>query len=195
MQAAYRDEDDPHLAYRQRLVMIADDSPTIRKIVEVVLRREGYEVVAVPDGVEALRYLLMAANGEGHGPARGYLPTGEGALSGGQVSHPSTQPPLALTGVRSGRLPDLILLDIEMPRMDGYQLAVSIRKRSHLAHIPLVMISRRSGIVDRIFARLAGVRASLPRPFKEQELIALVAMIVGPAQACESAGWAGQAGR
>jgi chemosensory pili system protein ChpA (sensor histidine kinase/response regulator) len=137
-----------------QFIMIADDSPTIRKIVEVVLHRAGYEVVAVPDGVEALRYLLMAA-----------------------------------------RLPDLILLDIEMPRMDGYQLAVSIRKRSHLAHIPLVMISRRSGIVDRIFARLAGVRASLPRPFKEQELIALVAMIVGPAQACESAGWAGQAGR
>ena len=126
-----------------KLVMIVDDSPTIRKIVEIVLRRAGYEVVAMPDGVEALRYLLSP-------------------------------------GIR---LPDLILLDIEMPRLDGYQFALRCqrRERPRLAHIPLVMLSRRAGVIDRLKARLAGVRAYLTKPFTEQELLALVAACIGPA--------------
>jgi twitching motility two-component system response regulator PilG len=135
-----------------QLVMIVDDSPTIRKIVEVVLRRQGYEVVAVPDGVEALRYVIAPA----------------------------------------ARLPDLILLDIQMPRLDGYELAQRIRRRErpHLAHIPIVMLSRRTGIIDRIFARLCGVRAYLPKPFTEQQLLALVGALLGPARAGEAAGQA-----
>jgi len=125
-----------------KLVMIVDDSPTVRKIVEVVLSREGYEVVAVPDGVEALRYVLAPG----------------------------------------ARLPDLILLDIEMPRMDGYQLAMNVRKQPYLVHIPLVMLSRRSGLIDKLKARLAGVCGYLPKPFKEQDLRALVADCIGPAR-------------
>jgi twitching motility two-component system response regulator PilG len=128
-----------------KLVMIADDSQTVRKIVEVTLRRAGYEVVAMPDGVEALRSLLAP----------------------------------------NGRLPDLILLDIEMPHMDGYQLATSIRKRPNLASIPLVMLSRRAGVIDRLKARLAGVRGYLSKPFTEQDLRALVADCIGPALADE----------
>jgi twitching motility two-component system response regulator PilG len=124
-----------------KLVMIVDDSPTVRKIVEVTLHREGYEVVAVPDGVEALRYLLA--------PDR--------------------------------PLPDLILLDIQMPRLNGYQLAMTIRKRPDLAPIPLVMLSRRAGVIDKLKAQLAGIRDSLPKPFTEQDLRALVAIFVGPA--------------
>jgi twitching motility two-component system response regulator PilG len=123
----------------KRLVMIVDDSATVRKIVEVSLSREGYEVVSAPDGVEALRYLLA----------------------------PQT------------RLPDLILLDIEMPRMDGYQLAMNIRKRPHLVRIPLVILSRRAGVIDKLKARLAGVRSYLTKPFTEQDLGALVADFIG----------------
>jgi CheY-like chemotaxis protein len=132
-----------------KLIMIVDDSPTIRKIVEVELRRAGYEVVAVPDGVEALRYLLAP----------------------------------------DVRLPDLILVDIEMPRLNGYQLAIRCRRRERprLSHIPIVMLSRRNGIVDRIFARLCGVRAYLSKPFTEQQLVALVGAMVGPPQASASA--------
>jgi twitching motility two-component system response regulator PilG len=126
-----------------KLVMIVDDSPTVRKVVEVELRRAGYEVVAVPDGVEALRYLLAP----------------------------------------EARLPDLILLDIEMPRLNGYQLALRCqrRERPRLSHIPLVMLTRRDGIVDRLKARLAGVRGYLVKPFTEQDLLALVATFIGPA--------------
>jgi CheY-like chemotaxis protein len=85
-----------------QLIMVVDDSLTVRKIIEVTLRREDYEVVAVPDGVEALRYLLT-----------------EGA-----------------------RLPDLILLDLVMPRMDGFEFALKIKQRPQFKAIPLVVISR-----------------------------------------------------
>lgn len=124
-----------------KLVMIADDSPTIRKIVEVVLAREGYEVVAVPDGVEALRYLLT-----------------------------SDMPP-----------PDLILLDLVMPRLDGLQVARKIKEHPQLKPIPLVILSRRTGIVDRLFARLAGARGYLTKPFTEQQLRHVVGSLIGPA--------------
>jgi CheY-like chemotaxis protein len=125
-----------------KLVMIVDDSPTIRKIVEVVLHREGYEVIAMPDGVEALRYLLT-----------------EGA-----------------------RLPDLIVLDIEMPRLNGYQLAASLRKRPQLAAIPIVMISQQDGVIERLKARLAGAQVFISKPFTEQQLREIVRHLVGPAQ-------------
>jgi twitching motility two-component system response regulator PilG len=67
-----------------------------------------------------------------------------------------------------------------MPRLDGSTLALQIRKRPQLAHIPLVMLSRRAGIVDRLKARLAGARSYVTKPFTEQELHALVASFVGP---------------
>jgi CheY-like chemotaxis protein len=60
-----------------KCVMVIDDSPVVRKLIEVILSREGYEVVSVPDGVEALRVLLAPG----------------------------------------ARLPDLIVLDLVMPRM------------------------------------------------------------------------------
>jgi twitching motility two-component system response regulator PilG len=127
-----------------KLVMIADDSQTVRKVVEVELRRAGYEVVAVPDGVEALRSLLTPG----------------------------------------ARLPDLILLDIEMPHLNGYQVARRCRERERprLAHIPVVMLSRRAGVVDRLKARLAGARVYVSKPFTERELLAVVADLIGPAQ-------------
>jgi twitching motility two-component system response regulator PilG len=123
-----------------QLIMVVDDSPTVRKVIEVKLRREGYEVVAVPDGVEALRYLL--------GP--------------------------------DTRRPDLILLDLVMPRMDGFEFALNIKQRSQFKAIPLVVISRRAGPLDWLKARLCGMRGYLPKPFKQNDLCTLVASFVGP---------------
>jgi CheY-like chemotaxis protein len=128
-----------------QLIMVVDDSPTVRKIIEVTLRREGYEVVAVPDGVEGLRYLLA-----------------EGT-----------------------RRPDLILLDLVMPRMDGFAFALKIKQRPQFKVIPLVVISRRVGILDRLKARLAGMRGYLPKPFRQNDLLALVSTFIGPARANE----------
>jgi chemosensory pili system protein ChpA (sensor histidine kinase/response regulator) len=124
-----------------QLIMVVDDSPVVRKIIEVVLTRAGYEVVAVPDGVEALRALLAPG----------------------------------------ARLPDLSLLDLVMPRMDGFGLALQIKERPHLKAIPLVVLSRRVSVLDRLLARLCGVRAYLPKPLKEQQILALAAAFVGPA--------------
>src|SRR2546430_15122741 len=76
--------------YRERkvpmnkLVMIVDDSPTVRKIIETSLRREGFESVSYSDGIEALR---------------------------------------AITEQRMRHIPDLVILDIGLPKMDGYEFA------------------------------------------------------------------------
>ncbi len=73
-----------------KLVMVIDDSPTVRKIVEVSLRREGLEVVSFPDGIEALR-----------------------AVTNRQIEH----------------VPDLVVLDIDLPKMNGYEIARYLRSK------------------------------------------------------------------
>jgi chemosensory pili system protein ChpA (sensor histidine kinase/response regulator) len=72
------------------------------------------------------------------------------------------------------RIPDLMLLDIEMPRMDGYELAEHMRADPRLRHIPIVMITSRAGQKHRKKAREAGANAYLTKPYQEAELIAQV---------------------
>jgi chemosensory pili system protein ChpA (sensor histidine kinase/response regulator) len=69
------------------------------------------------------------------------------------------------------RVPDLMLLDIEMPRMDGYQLLEHVRPDARLRHIPVVMITSRAGQKHRKKARNAGANAYLTKPYQEAELI------------------------
>jgi chemosensory pili system protein ChpA (sensor histidine kinase/response regulator) len=69
------------------------------------------------------------------------------------------------------RVPDLILLDIEMPRMDGYQVAEHVRGDSRLRKIPIIMITSRAGKKHRDRGRKAGANAYLSKPYKEAELI------------------------
>jgi len=69
------------------------------------------------------------------------------------------------------RVPDLILLDIEMPRMDGYQVAEYVRADTRLRHIPIVMITSRAGKKHRERGEQAGANAYLSKPYKESELI------------------------
>jgi CheY-like chemotaxis protein len=121
--------------------MVIDDSPTVRRFIEEALSREGYEVVSVPDGVEALRAL--------HAP--------------------------------DVRLPDLILLDLVMPRLDGFAFALKVKEHPQFKAIPLVVLSRRSGLVDRLKARLAGIRAYLPKPLRQNALLVQVVACIGPA--------------
>src|SRR5207237_5775899 len=83
------------------LVMIVDDSLTVRKITSRLLTREGFEVVTARDGLDALQ-------------------------------------------VMSERTPDVILLDIEMPRMDGFEFAKTVKRDMRSAHIPINMITSRT---------------------------------------------------
>jgi chemosensory pili system protein ChpA (sensor histidine kinase/response regulator) len=72
------------------------------------------------------------------------------------------------------RVPDILLLDIEMPRMDGYQLAEHVRGDARLREIPIIMITSRSGQKHRDRAMQAGANAYLTKPYKESDLIETV---------------------
>jgi chemosensory pili system protein ChpA (sensor histidine kinase/response regulator) len=76
-------------------------------------------------------------------------------------------------------LPDVVLADIEMPRMDGFDLARAIRADARLRHLPIVMITSRIADKHRDYAREIGVDHYLGKPFDEDELLRLVAGYVG----------------
>jgi len=124
-----------------KLVMIIDDSPTVRKIVEVSLKREGIHVVAFSDGIEALR---------------------------------------AVTNRQIDRVPDLIILDIDLPKMNGYEIARYLRSKNQWSQTTIVFLSRHSGVVDRLKARLSGAQAYLTKPFTTQTLTEVVYSHLNP---------------
>jgi twitching motility two-component system response regulator PilG len=70
--------------------------------------------------------------------------------------------------------PLVILMDIEMPRIDGYELCRMARQVESLRPVPIVMLTGREGIIDRVRARMAGCTAYLTKPFNPQELLGLV---------------------
>jgi twitching motility two-component system response regulator PilG len=122
-----------------KLVMVIDDSPTVRKIVETCLKREGFAVAAFADGIEALQSL----------------------------THPQA------------RIPDLVVLDIGLPKMDGYEIARRLKTKSQFSNTIIIMLSRRDGIIDRLKGRLAGAREYLIKPFKTQDLINVIESYLG----------------
>jgi twitching motility two-component system response regulator PilG len=122
-----------------RLVVVIDDSATVRKIIQVCLERAGYEVIGFPDGVEAIRWLTI------------------------QRAH----------------LPQLVFLDIEMPRMDGYAVAQCLKAKSQCSDMVIVMLSARNGILDRLKGRLAGADDYLTKPCTTQAILALVQAHLG----------------
>jgi len=68
-------------------------------------------------------------------------------------------------------IPDLMLLDVEMPRMDGYELATQVRNTANLKHIPIIMITSRTGTKHRDRAEKIGINRYLGKPFNETELL------------------------
>jgi len=112
----------------RRMVMVVDDSLTVRKFTTRLLAREGYEVITARDGIDALKLL------------------GEHA-------------------------PDAILLDIEMPRMDGFEFAKTIRADAKTSGIPIIMITSRTADKHRSRAEELGVDRFLGKPYQEEELL------------------------
>ncbi|WP_430009537.1 Hpt domain-containing protein [Methylophaga lonarensis] len=113
------------------LAMVVDDSITMRKASDNLLRRLGFDVITARDGVDALTALYE-------------------------------------------RTPDVILLDIEMPRMDGFEFASMIRNDSRYRHLPVIMITSRTGDKHRQRAMNIGVNDYLGKPYQEEELIAVL---------------------
>jgi chemosensory pili system protein ChpA (sensor histidine kinase/response regulator) len=113
------------------LVLVVDDSITVRRVTQRLLRREGYRVVTAADGLQALERLLEER-------------------------------------------PAVVLSDIEMPRMDGFDLARNIRADPKLRDIPIIMITSRIAEKHREHARELGVNHYLGKPYSEDELLSLV---------------------
>lgn len=114
------------------LVLVVDDSPTIRKIVEVTLRRERIRVLGVADGLSALAAV-------------------------------------------ADKQPKLVLLDVTLPGMDGYQICQVIKQRPTSKHIPVVMLSGRDGFFDKMRGKLAGSTQYVTKPFDPAQLVKAVA--------------------
>lgn len=113
------------------VVLVVDDSPTVRKIVQLTLQREGVTVVSASDGLGALA----------------------------AVAHYQ---------------PDLILLDIVLPQMDGYHICQIVRKNPDFHDTPIIMLSGRDGLFDKMRGRLAGSTEYLTKPFDSNELVQTV---------------------
>jgi chemosensory pili system protein ChpA (sensor histidine kinase/response regulator) len=121
---------------RVPVVLVVDDSLTVRKITTRLLEREGYKALTAKDGLDALQ-ILSDAN------------------------------------------PDVILLDIEMPRMDGFEFTKTIKADNRQSHIPIIMITSRTAEKHRNHAMELGVNEYLGKPFQDEQLMALVVKYAG----------------
>ena len=110
------------------LVLVVDDSLTVRKITGRLLTREGYRMDTAKDGVDALEKM-------------------------------------------HDLIPDVVLLDVEMPRMDGFELARVMRNDPRLKSVPIIMITSRTAEKHRTHAMELGVNMYMGKPYQEQQLL------------------------
>lgn len=129
------------------VVLVVDDSPTIRKIVEITLKRYGVQVASAPSGVIALAAIANTP-------------------------------------------PQLILLDIMLPKVNGYQICQLIRRNPDYRHIPVVMLSGKDGVFDKVRGRLVGATEYITKPFEPRDLLRVVRKYV-PMEAEQGGGAAG----
>ena len=118
-------------------VMVIDDSKTIRRTAETLLKKEGCDVVTATDGFEALAKI-------------------------------------------SDQQPQIIFVDIMMPRLDGYQTCALIKNNQMFKGTPVIMLSSKDGLFDRARGRLAGSDEYLTKPFTKESLLRSVASHVPP---------------
>lgn len=116
-------------------VMVIDDSNTIRRTAEALLKKAGYDVFTAGDGFEAM-------------------------------------------SVITDRKPDIIFVDIMMPRLDGYQTCLLIKNNKAFKHIPVIMLSSKDGLFDKARGRIAGSEEHVNKPFTQEELIEVISKYV-----------------
>jgi DNA-binding response OmpR family regulator len=86
---------------------------------------------------------------------------------------------LSWLNTTEARIPDLIFVDLGLPRLDGYEIIRLLKARPALEDTALVILSARDGILDRIKGRLVGAHAYLTKPFRTQTIIEVVQMHLG----------------
>jgi chemosensory pili system protein ChpA (sensor histidine kinase/response regulator) len=79
----------------------------------------------------------------------------------------------------AGVTPDVMLVDIEMPRMDGFDLTRNIRADARLKRVPIIMITSRTAAKHRAYAAELGVDVFLGKPYREEELLGHIASYIG----------------
>ena len=124
------------VAGRNFKVMVIDDSKTIRRTAETLLKKEGFEVITATDGFEALSLI-------------------------------------------ADHQPNLILLDVMMPRLDGYQTCALIKHHRVFRHTPVVMLSSKDGLFDRARGRVVGSDNYITKPFTREELLTVIEQHTG----------------
>jgi chemosensory pili system protein ChpA (sensor histidine kinase/response regulator) len=110
------------------LILVVDDSITVRRVTQRLLERNNMRVMTAKDGIDAVALM-------------------------------------------NETLPDLVLLDIEMPRMDGYEVSTHIRNSDQLRHLPIIMVTSRTGDKHRSRAFELGVDGYLGKPYQEAQLL------------------------
>lgn len=120
--------------------MVIDDSKTIRRTAETLLKKTGCAVITAEDGFEALAKIVE-------------------------------------------QRPDIIFVDIMMPRLDGYQTCSLIKNNPLFKQTPVVMLSSKDGLFDRARGRIVGSEQYLTKPFTRDELIDTVRTLTRQAQA------------
>ncbi len=96
-------------------------------------------------------------------------------------SFPDGVEALCWLNTTGARIPDLVVVDLGLPRLDGYQVMQQIKARPAMANTRLVILSRRDGVLDRLKGRLVGAHAYLTRPFKTDRLLAVIRTALGDA--------------
>ena len=109
-------------------VMVIDDSKTIRRTAETLLKREGCEVVTATDGFEALAKI-------------------------------------------ADQQPQIIFVDIMMPRLDGYQTCALIKNNQVFKSTPVIMLSSKDSLFDKARGSIVGSEQYLTKPFTREELL------------------------
>jgi len=112
-------------------VMVIDDSKTIRRTAETLLKKAGCEVVTAIDGFEALAKI-------------------------------------------TDQNPDVIFIDIMMPRLDGYQTCALIKKNKNYKNTPVILLTSKDGLFDRARGRIVGSDRYLTKPFTKDELLSAI---------------------